>query len=108
MDSRKIKTLTESDFAQTVGKENTSAVVEFYADWCKPCHKFANTCSKAAEEYSDIGFYRVDADKEFLLAATFKAVILPTVIYIKDGVVKDVTEGNISETEFSERLKKLL
>jgi thioredoxin 1 len=108
MGSTEIKNLTESNFAQTVGEENSSAVVEFYADWCKPCQKFASTFSKAAEQYSNIGFYRVNADEEFLLAATFKAVILPTVIYIKNGVVKDVTEGNISDTEFSERIEKLL
>ena len=108
MASREIKNLTENNFAEAVGKENSSSVVEFYADWCKPCHKFAPTFAEVAEKHSDIEFYRVDADKEYLLAAAFKAVILPTVIYIKDGVVKDVTEGNISEEAFLESIKKIL
>ena len=99
--------LTEKDFASTVVGDGISAVLEFYAMWCKPCHKMFPVIEKLSEEYKDIKFYKIDADEEILLAGAFKAATLPTLVFVKDGVVKDVTVGNVAETEILKGIEKI-
>ncbi|MBE6648440.1 MAG: thioredoxin family protein [Ruminococcaceae bacterium] len=99
--------LTEKDFARVVGKENSSVVLEFYADWCKPCHKMLPVVEKLSEEYNSIDFYKIDSDEEAFLAAALKASTLPTLVFVKDGVVKYATEGNVSEAEILKGIEKI-
>ncbi len=98
--------LTEKDFASAVG-ENGSAVLEFYANWCKPCHKMLPLIEDISKEYKSIKFYKIDADEEVLLACALKASTLPTVVFVKDGIVKDVLVGNVPREEIIKVLEKI-
>ena len=100
--------LSEKDFVHAVGGEGVSAVLEFYADWCKPCQKVMPVVEKLSEECEDIKFYKIDADKEFFLVGAFKAVTLPTIVFVKDGVVKDVLSGVVSEVEILGGIRKIM
>ncbi len=102
-----VSNLSEKDFVSTVCKEGVSAVLEFYALWCKPCHKIFPVVEKLSEEYKDIKFYKIDADEEILLAGAFKASTLPTLVFVKDGIVKDVTVGNVQEEEILKSIEKI-
>jgi thioredoxin 1 len=99
--------LTEKDFVEAIGGENCSAVLEFYADWCKPCHKMMPMIEKLSEEYKDIKFYKIDADVEFVLVGAFKAATLPTIVFVKDGIVKDVVCGVVEEKLILDCLEKI-
>jgi len=99
--------LTEKDFASAVIGEGISAVLEFYAMWCKPCHKMFPVVEKLSEDNKDIKFYKINADEEILLAGAFKAATLPTIVFVRDGVVKDVSVGNVSEEEILKCIEKI-
>ncbi len=99
--------LTEKEFTKAVGIVNGSAVLEFYADWCKPCHKVAPIVEKLSEETENVSFYKIDADEEFLLVGAFKASTLPTLVFVKDGVVKDVTAGTVDEETILKSIEKI-
>ena len=83
-------------------------MLEFYADWCKPCHKISPIIEKLSEEYDTVKFYKINADEEFLLVGAFKAAILPTLVFVKDGVVKAVESGVSTEEKISECIKNIL
>ena len=100
--------LNESEFVKAMADESASAVIEFYAEWCKPCHKVMPMVEALSEEYKTVKFYKVDADEEVLLAAALKAHTLPTVIFSKCGVIKDITCGVVSSEELKNCLEKIL
>ena len=99
--------LTEKDFVCAVGNEGVSAVLEFYADWCKPCQKVMPLVERLSEEFQNIRFYKIDADVEFLLVGAFKASTIPSLVFVKDGVVKDVLSGVVGEKEILEGIEKI-
>ena len=100
--------LTEKEFAKAVCGEGVSAVLEFYADWCKPCHKMFPMIERLSEEYENVKFYKINSDEEFLLVGAFKAATLPTLVFVKDGVVIDVEAGVVGEDRVLECINKIL
>lgn len=69
-------------------------LVDFWADWCGPCHALAPVLEKLADEFR--GRFRVakiDTEREQELARRFGIRSLPTVKVFKDGAVVDEFMG---------------
>ncbi len=62
---------------------------------------------KLSAEMKDVTFYKVDTDKELLLTMAFKALKLPTLVFVKDGMVKDFLDGVCSEEQILQSVKKI-
>ncbi len=54
-------------------------IVDFYADWCKPCQIAGPVLEELAKEYKGkINIYKIDTDEEKELAAAFNIQSIPT------------------------------
>jgi len=59
------------------------AIIDFYADWCKPCKLIAPIMDELAEEYKgQIYIYKVDTQVERELASVFGIRSIPAVLFI--------------------------
>ena len=68
---------------QWVYKGDKPAIVDFYADWCRPCRMIAPYLEELAAEYEGkINIYKVNTDEQRELAAVFGITSLPTVLFI--------------------------
>ncbi len=57
-------------------------VIDFYADWCKPCKMVAPIMDDLAKEYDGkVKIYKVDTDKEKRLAGVFQIRSIPAVLF---------------------------
>jgi thioredoxin 1 len=90
------KHLTATDFAEVTGGEGIT-LVDFWADWCGPCVRFAPVYEKVSERHSDITFAKVDTEAEQALAAEFQIYSIPTIMAIRDGVVVFQQAGALPE-----------
>jgi thioredoxin 1 len=79
------KALTEATFDE-VAKEGI-VLVDFWADWCGPCKRFAPTYEALSDEHPDIVFGKVDTEAEQALAAKFEIRSIPTIMAVRDGVI---------------------
>lgn len=79
-----MKVLNEQDFNSAISEKGIS-VVDFFADWCGPCKMLAPFFEQAANEYTDVHFYKVNVDDSQSLAAKFDIYSIPTIIFFKDG-----------------------
>lgn len=62
---------------------NKPAIVDFYADWCRPCRMIAPYLEELSVEYAGkIDVYKVNTDEERELSAVFGIESLPTVLFI--------------------------
>ena len=71
------------------------AVVDFYADWCKPCLEMSPVLDEIAREYQGkIVIYKVDIASERQLAEKMHVKRLPLLVFIPlDGRPKLVTKA---------------
>jgi thioredoxin len=59
------------------------AIIDFYASWCPPCKQLSPLVEEIAQEYSGkIVVYKVDTDKEKILAQHLGISGLPTLLFI--------------------------
>ncbi|MBN2174599.1 MAG: thiol reductase thioredoxin [Bacteroidales bacterium] len=57
-------------------------VIDFYADWCKPCKMVAPIMDDLADYYDGrVIIYKVDTDKERELATVFQIRSIPSVLF---------------------------
>jgi len=67
-----------------VYKGDKPAIIDFYADWCRPCKMVAPIMEELAVEYEgQVNIYKVDTDKEKELAgAVFGIRSIPSILFI--------------------------
>lgn len=57
-------------------------VIDFYADWCRPCKMVAPIMEDLAKKYDGkVKFYKINVDKEKKLASVFQVSSIPAVLF---------------------------
>ena len=78
--------VTESSFDQEVIQSDKPVIVDFWAEWCGPCHAVSPVLDKIAEERGeDLRLVKVNIDEEPALAQKYGIVSIPTIVLFKDG-----------------------
>lgn len=61
-------------------------LVDFWADWCGPCHIQAPIIDKLAERYAgSLGVGKLDVDSHGDIARRFAIASIPTLVIFKNG-----------------------
>ena len=64
-------------------KGTKPAIIDMYADWCGPCKRLSPILDQIQKEFGDkIQIYKVDTDKERMLAQLFNVSSIPLLIFI--------------------------
>jgi thioredoxin 1 len=90
------KNLTKADFDDVTQAEGI-VLVDFWAEWCGPCKRFAPVYERASEKYPDITFGKVDTEAEQNLAIEYGIQSIPTIMAVRDGVLVFRQAGALPE-----------
>jgi thioredoxin 1 len=78
--------VTETTFEQEVLQSDKPVIVDFWAEWCGPCHAIAPVLDRIAEEHGgELKVVKVNIDEEQGLAMRYGIASIPTVMLFKDG-----------------------
>ena len=78
--------VTEQTFEQEVLRSDRDVLVDFWAEWCGPCHAVAPVLDRIVEERPDeLKLVKVNIDEEQGLAQRYGISSIPTMILFRDG-----------------------
>ncbi|HEY3069666.1 MAG TPA: thioredoxin [Gaiellaceae bacterium] len=87
-------TITESTFQQEVLESEQAVLVDFWAEWCGPCHAVAPILNQIAEERAgELRLVKVNIDEEQELARRYGVMSIPTMILFEAGEPKAAAIG---------------
>ena len=76
---------TETTFEQEVLSGEGKIIVDFWAEWCGPCHAVAPVLDKIVNEHDDVKLVKVNIDEEQELARRYGVASIPMMILFKGG-----------------------
>jgi thioredoxin 1 len=78
--------VTTQTFEQEVIESETPVLVDFWAEWCGPCHAVSPVLDRIAQEQAGaLKLVKVNIDDENELASRFGVASIPTMILFKGG-----------------------
>jgi thioredoxin 1 len=80
--------VNETTFESEVieGSKQTPVLVDFWAEWCGPCHAVSPVLQKIADEREgELTLVKVNIDENQSLAGKYGIMSIPTMILFKDG-----------------------
>jgi len=101
--------VTDANFEEEVVKSPLPVLVDLWAPWCGPCRMVAPVIEKLAEKYNGrFKFCRVNVDENQKIAAGYKVMSIPTLMFFKEGKAVDTVIGAVSEKALQPKIESLL
>ncbi|MDT8336703.1 MAG: thioredoxin [Candidatus Izemoplasmatales bacterium] len=99
-----VKVTTET-FKKEVLESDIPVIVDFWAQWCRPCLMLAPVLEEIATDLAGkVKVAKVNVDEEGYLANQFRVSSIPTVYLFEKGQVKNQVVGLMRKEDL---LKKL-
>ncbi|MHC4710352.1 MAG: thioredoxin [Planctomycetota bacterium] len=108
MASDDVLEFTDTNFDTDVVQSDTPVLVDFWAEWCQPCHMITPTIEALAAEYKGkVKVGKVDTDSNRDVSIKYGISAIPTIILFQDGEVIKKFVGLTSKDQFEAALNEL-
>ena len=87
------KAVNASTFDREVLQRSEPVLVDFWAEWCSPCHAVAPILERMAAEH-ELELVKVNYDEEQQLAERYGVLSIPNMILFENGEPKAQTIGS--------------
>src|SRR5690242_21328636 len=78
--------VTTDTFEQEVLQSDKPVIVDFWAEWCGPCHAVSPVLDKIAEERADeLRLVKINVDENQELMIRYGIQSIPTIVLFKGG-----------------------
>lgn len=98
--------ITGESYNDEVANYNGTVLIDFFADWCKPCKMLSPVIEDIAVNSGEsVKVCKVNVDAEKALAQKFGIMSIPTVVVVKNGEVKNRSIGVTGKSAIMDMLK---
>jgi thioredoxin 1 len=97
--------VTEQNFKEIVTQG--TVLLDWWAEWCGPCRRFAPVYEEASTRNPDITFGKIDTEAQQALAASFGIQSIPTIMVVRDGVMLFSQAGALPAASLDELITKV-
>jgi thioredoxin 1 len=100
--------VNESNFDQEVTKSKTTVIVDFWAEWCGPCKMIAPLLDEIArEKATSVKVAKVNVDENQSLSSKYNIRAIPSLLFFKNGQLRDQITGMTSKKDLLGRIDAL-
>ncbi len=103
--AKMIVDVTDTNYQQEVLEADVPVVVDFYADWCRPCRSQSAILMEFIAKGENVKIAKIDAEANHELSGRYNIRAYPTLLIFKDGTIVARNEGCIGEADIRKMLK---
>ena len=101
--------IKDFNFDAEVLQAEGTVLVDFYAPWCGPCRMLAPILEEFAQEYEGkLKIVKVNVDENSLTATNYKVMSIPTLIFFKEGELKETIVGFTDKEELKSKIEEII
>lgn len=101
--------VTDGDFQLQVldASKQQPVMVDFWAEWCRPCHMLAPTVDEIARDYAGkVKVLKMNVDESPTTPNKFNIRGIPTLLIFKGGQVADQLVGAVPKDQIEKTLAR--
>jgi thioredoxin 1 len=106
-----IQAVSDANFqAEVIDASKTQPVmVDFWADWCRPCHMLSPTVEEIARENTGkLKVVKMNVDENMNAPGKYNIRGIPTLLLFKDGQIADQLVGAVPKEQIQKVLQRHL
>lgn len=84
---KRLDDVNDLEFDKVVLESDVPVLVDFWADWCVPCHAVAPIVDDIAQERTDIKVFKLNIDENPESTRRFAVMSVPTLLLFENGEV---------------------
>lgn len=101
--------VNDANFNEIVIKSNKPVVVDFWAPWCGPCRMISPIIEELAGEYEGkVVIAKCDVDSSSEVPVKFGIRNIPTILFFKNGEMKDKIVGSTTKSSIIAKINTLI
>jgi len=101
--------LTSKNFDKVINNSSLPVLVDFWAEWCMPCHMMAPVVEALAKKYAGKAIIaKLNVDENPEIAQRYYIMGIPTFIIFKNGKPVEKIVGAVGQGPLEKALKKYL
>lgn len=103
--STHVSSVSAIDFDREVVKADKLVIADFWAEWCGPCKMIAPLLDEIARELPDkVKIVKVNVETEPQVAQQYGIYNIPTLLFFKDGKVREQVVGTVAKKVLVEKI----
>jgi thioredoxin 1 len=108
MDNSVTIKLDDSNFDLEVNQNEKAVIVDFWAEWCGPCKMIAPLLDEIAKEKAEsVKVAKVNVDENQSLSFKFNIRAIPSLLFFKNGQLRDQVTGMTNKKDLLGRIEAL-
>jgi thioredoxin 1 len=104
-----IAAATDSNFEAEVlsASKSQPVMVDFWAEWCRPCHMLAPTVAEIAQDYAGkLKVMKLNVDEAMNSASRYNIRGIPTLLIFKNGQMVEQIVGAVPKDQITKAVDK--
>jgi len=107
-DATWVQHLNERNYDEALVAAEGVLMVDFWAEWCGPCRAIGPVLEDLARSSNGtVTLAKVNVDENPGLAARYGIRSIPTILFVKDGKVRDQVVGAVPKPQIQAKLAAL-
>lgn len=104
-----IISLSEQSWKDEVTNSEFPVVVDFWAEWCAPCHMITPILEEINGEYEGkIKVGRLNVDENPTIAGEYRIMGIPTLLFFRSGKLVDKIVGVVPKKVLQDKIEMIL
>lgn len=101
--AEEISSVTDDTFEEEVLKAEVPVLVDFWAEWCAPCHMIIPTLDHLVQNYADkMKVMKLNVDENMKTPSKYGIRSIPTLLLFKGGELKETLVGALPQEKIVE------